>query len=87
MFTIKEMDTNFFLFQFFHEIDIKRVVDGSPWSFNRKALIILRMKDGDNPRCIQLNNLDLWVQIHNLRPDFMSDRTIKEVGNYIGGYV
>lgn len=37
---IKELDANLFLFQFYHEIDIKRVMEGSPWSFNRKDLNI-----------------------------------------------
>lgn len=45
---IKEVDANLFLFQFYREIDIKRVIDGSSWSFNRRALIISRMKDDEN---------------------------------------
>lgn len=36
----KDLDANLFVLQFFHETDIKRVMDGSPWSFNKKALII-----------------------------------------------
>lgn len=84
---IKEVDVNLYLFQFYHEIDIKRVVDGSPWSFNRKTLIIARMKEGDIPRSVSLNTLDLWVQIYDLRAGFMSERVIKEVGNYIGNFI
>lgn len=49
---IREVDVNLYLFQFYHEVDIKRVLDGSPWSFNRKTLIIARMKEGDIPRCV-----------------------------------
>ncbi|KAF4390306.1 hypothetical protein F8388_019961 [Cannabis sativa] len=37
---IKELGANLYLFQFYHEIDIKRVCEGSPWYFNRKALIV-----------------------------------------------
>ncbi|XP_062089022.1 uncharacterized protein LOC133795584 [Humulus lupulus] len=68
---IKELDNNRFLFQFYHELDIKRVVEGSPWYFNRKALIISRMNEDVNPRCVPLNSLDLWVQIHDLQTGFM----------------
>lgn len=84
---IKELDVNLYLFQFFHAIDIKRVCEGSPWTFNRKALIISRMKKDDIPRRVSLNKLDLWVQIHELRPGFMSEKIFKEVGNYIGEFV
>uniref|UniRef100_A0A803NL38 DUF4283 domain-containing protein n=1 Tax=Cannabis sativa TaxID=3483 RepID=A0A803NL38_CANSA len=32
---IKELGPNRYLFQFFHEIDVQTVIDGSPWTFNR----------------------------------------------------
>lgn len=51
---IRETDVNLYLFQFYHELDIKRVVEGSPWSFNTKALIIAQMKEGDIPGGISL---------------------------------
>lgn len=84
---IKEIDINLYLFQFYHELDIKRVIDGSPRSFNRKSLVIARMKTWDIPRAIKLNSIDLWVQIHELRAGFMTEKVVKEVGNYIGSFV
>lgn len=84
---IREVGVNLYLFQFYHEVDIKRVVDGSPWSFNRKALIIARMKKGDILKNVRLNKLDLWVQIHDLKAGFMTEKIVTEVGNYIGGFV
>lgn len=44
---VKELGTNLYLFQFAHEIDIARVIDGSPWSFNKWQFIFKRLKDGD----------------------------------------
>uniref|UniRef100_A0A803QFT1 Reverse transcriptase domain-containing protein n=1 Tax=Cannabis sativa TaxID=3483 RepID=A0A803QFT1_CANSA len=84
---IKKLDVNRFLFQFYHEIDIKRVVAGSPWYFNRKALIISRMKEESNPRCLTLNTLDVWVQLHDLKTGFMTSTVLKAVGNYVGVFV
>lgn len=84
---IREIDVNLYLFQFSHELDIKRVIEGSPWSFNMKVLIIARMKEGDIPRGISLNSLDLWVQIPDLRAGFMTEKVVKEVGNYVGIFV
>ena len=31
---VKELDANRYMFQFFHELDIKRVEEGTPWTFN-----------------------------------------------------
>lgn len=56
---IKEIDMNLYMFQFYYDIDIKRVISGSPWSFNRKTLIINHIKDRENPRCVRLNSIDL----------------------------
>lgn len=85
--SVKEIDVNLYIFQFYHELDIKRVIQGSPWTFNRKVLIIARMKEGDVPRGVSLNNLDLWVQIYDMQTGLMTERVLKEVGNYVGEYV
>lgn len=45
-----------------------------------------RLKEGDNPRLVQINKLDFWVQLHDLQPGFMSERLCKDVGNYIGAF-
>lgn len=37
---IKAVEANLFLFQFYHVIDLNRVIEGIPWSFNRKVLLI-----------------------------------------------
>lgn len=84
---MKELDSNLYLFQFFHEIDVKRVLEGSPWSFNKRALEMARLQVGENPRCVDLNSLELWVQIHDLRAGFMSEKILQGIGNYIGRYV
>uniref|UniRef100_A0A803P0Y7 Reverse transcriptase domain-containing protein n=1 Tax=Cannabis sativa TaxID=3483 RepID=A0A803P0Y7_CANSA len=50
---VKELDPNLFLFQFYHEVDIERVIEGSPWTFDRVPLIFERVKPGVNPRWLQ----------------------------------
>lgn len=84
---MRELDTNLYLFQFYHEIDVKRVMEGSPWSFNRRALIMARLKEGENPRCVELNTMELWVQIHDLKVGFMTEKILTGIGNYIGHFI
>lgn len=84
---VKELQPNRYIFQFYHEVDIKRVLDGSPWTFGRFHLVLERLKKGDNPRTVSLNNILLWVQIHDMDPGFMSLRVVQDIGNYIGKFV
>lgn len=84
---IKAIEANLFIFQFNHIIDLNRVIEGSPWSFNRKVLLIGRMNDTMNPRCVPLDVMDLWVQVHDIQPGFMSERIMQEVGNQVGRYI
>ncbi|XP_074378358.1 uncharacterized protein LOC141719893 [Apium graveolens] len=84
---IKSLEPNRFLFQFYHEVDISRVIEGSPWTFDRMQFIFERLKEGDNPRLVRLNKLDFWVQLHDIQPGFMSERVCKDVGNYIGQFI
>lgn len=84
---VKELEPNRYIFQFYHEVDIKRVIDGSPWTFGRYQLVIHRLKEGDDPRAVSLNKLDIWVQLHGISPGFMSQRVVKDIRNYIGAFV
>ena len=84
---MKELDDNRFIFQFYHELDIKRVIDGSPWYFNRKALIITRMTEDGNPLNVPLNKMDIWVQVFDLQTGFMNNNVLRAVGNQLGQFV
>lgn len=52
---VKKLSHNLFLFQFYQEIDVKRVIVGSSWTFDRKQLIFARLKERENPREVRLN--------------------------------
>ncbi|KAM6599952.1 hypothetical protein CsatA_019561 [Cannabis sativa] len=84
---VKELGPNLYLFQFYHEIDIKRVINGSPWTFNRLLFLFGRVPQGGDPKSVPLNRLDMWVQIHGLTSAFMTERVVKEAAKVIGEFV
>lgn len=84
---MKEIGINLFLFHIYHKVDIKRVMEGCPWSFNRRALVMHQLKEGENPRNIELNAMDFWVQMYDLKVGFMSEKILTEVGNSNGKFV
>ncbi|KAF4400769.1 hypothetical protein G4B88_001324 [Cannabis sativa] len=47
---VKELGGNKYIFQFYHETDIQRVMDMSPWTFKNAPCIFERLKPGDVPR-------------------------------------
>uniref|UniRef100_A0A803NLR5 RNase H type-1 domain-containing protein n=1 Tax=Cannabis sativa TaxID=3483 RepID=A0A803NLR5_CANSA len=84
---VKELKTTRFLFQFHHEIDIQSVIERSPWTFNKFLLVFPRPKPGENPRLVELNEVDLWVQLHDLQLGFRTATMAKDVGNNIRKFV
>ncbi|KAF4375563.1 hypothetical protein G4B88_022210 [Cannabis sativa] len=63
------------------------VINGSPWTYDRKQLIIERLKPGGNPKNVMLNTLDMWVQIHDLQSGFRTEKAVLEAGRFIGEYL
>lgn len=77
---------NVFLFRFFHKLDMQRVMDDGPWTFNQHALLVKRLEDTDQLSSIQLTDLYIWVQVYDLPIGFRSEHILKSVGDYVGTY-
>ena len=81
---VKELEVNRYMFQFFHELDVKRVEEGSPWTFNRAPIILERIKKRENLRTVPLNLTEIWVQVYDRRAGFMF---LKACGDFIGKFM
>lgn len=68
-------------------MDISRVIEGSPWTYDRMQLVFVGFKEGDNPRTVQINKIDFWIPLHDIQPGFMTEKVCKDVGNYIGEFL
>lgn len=85
--SIKEVEPGLFRFQFFHKVDLLRILNGGPWSFDNYMLVLTSMQIGDVPSEIPLNHITMWVQVHDLPIGFMSQIVAQHLGNFIGQYV
>uniref|UniRef100_A0A803Q311 DUF4283 domain-containing protein n=1 Tax=Cannabis sativa TaxID=3483 RepID=A0A803Q311_CANSA len=54
---------------------------------NSRYLFQFYHEEGDNPRTMVLNRLDLWVQVFDLQHGYRSEMVLKGIGNYVGTYV
>lgn len=78
---------NLFMFKFFHELDVQRVLDDGPWTFNNQAFMVKRLEVGERLSDINLNELYMWVQVYDLPVGFSSEFVLKSIGNYVGSYI
>ncbi|KAH9697145.1 CCHC-type domain-containing protein [Citrus sinensis] len=84
---IKDLSPTLFLFQFFHEVDVKRVLESGPWTFDQHILILKRLKENEQPQNVLLCFTSFWIQVYNLPIGFMSEKILKDIGNYIGTFL
>ncbi|KAH1038390.1 hypothetical protein J1N35_040133 [Gossypium stocksii] len=66
------------LFQFFHAVDVQRMLFGTPWFFNNHLLILHEIQWGEDPLVVLLFLSEFWVQIHDLSPGKKNIQTEKE---------
>jgi hypothetical protein len=84
---IKDAGNGLFLFQFSHELDMEGVLQGGPWSFDNRMLVVGRVQLGVQIENIPLHHVDFWVQVHNLPAGFMAEKVGRALANYIGSFV
>ncbi|MBA0817944.1 hypothetical protein Gohar_027852, partial [Gossypium harknessii] len=72
------------LFQFYHELDLKRVLQGMPWFFNRHLILFYQLVHGEDSLQVPLVFSEFWVQVHNSPMGIMSKGMARQFGNFIG---
>lgn len=81
--TIREKELGLFLFQFYQQVDVLKVLKGGLWSFNKHILILSTMQEGLMLNQMPLFVVPFWVQVHNLPPAFMSEAVGKNLVGFM----
>lgn len=55
---VMEMAPNLFMFHFFHEVDITRILEDGPWAFEQSLLILKRLNPNASPFEVPLNTTE-----------------------------
>ncbi|KAL8470411.1 hypothetical protein ACS0TY_033042 [Phlomoides rotata] len=84
---IKDIWNGRILFQFYHVIDLRRVLDGCPWFFGGFPLIVHQLTRGEIPHSVPLNKLMFWVQVFNPSVGCFSESVGERLGNFIGRFI
>ncbi|KAK5834071.1 hypothetical protein PVK06_017944 [Gossypium arboreum] len=84
---IRDLGEKMYLFQFFHPMDLERVIKGSPWTFNNHLLVLHKLQWGEDPLKIPLIYSPFWVQLHEVPVGFFSESLAIQIGNFIGNFM
>lgn len=74
-------------FVFYHIMDLNKVIEGGPWSFEQNMLVYSRLNEGEAAQSIVLNGVDIWVQVYDVPTGFLSENILKNIGMSIGNYI
>lgn len=78
---------NLFLFKFFHERDMQRVLDDGPWTFNQQVLLVKKFNADEQIKDIKLSELYIWMQVYDVPVGFKSEFILKSIGNFVGRFL
>lgn len=68
-------------------MDLCKVLEGGPWAFEQNMLVYKQVQETEDPHLVSLNEVDIWVQVHDIPSGFISETILKGVGAYVGQYV
>lgn len=70
-------------FVFYHVLDIQKVIEGGPWTFEQNLLVLHKLVENEDPHMMQLNKINIWVQIYDLPMGMLSEKIVKSIGNFV----
>ncbi|CAH9082733.1 unnamed protein product, partial [Cuscuta europaea] len=63
--TITEIGARRYMFQFYSENDLTRVLEDRSWTFD--LIVLAKLKQRDLPLHVPLNRADFWLQVHDVQ--------------------
>ena len=60
-------NNRYYMFQFYHIVDLRSVPDTRPWMFDNILLLLHHhLQPGDRPTQVPLFSVAFWIQVHDL---------------------
>lgn len=81
---IGAIETNLFVFQFFHWRDKENILIGCPWCFDQHLLVLNEIKGNEHLAHVPLSFSPFWVRIRNLPLNCRSRDDIKTIASTMG---
>ncbi|XP_019173224.1 PREDICTED: uncharacterized protein LOC109168694 [Ipomoea nil] len=82
-----EIQSRLFMFIFYDETDMQRVLDEGPWSFDNNTLVCRQVEADVRPAAVELKSVDMWVQLYDLPLGYTSGAVLEQAANFNGSFV
>ncbi|XP_034218974.1 uncharacterized protein At4g02000-like [Prunus dulcis] len=76
-----------FLFSFKSNLDCRRVLRSSPWTFDKALLLLKAIDSCVDPRTITLDTHNFWVRVRRIPLLFLTPAMGEKLGNYLGSFI
>ncbi|XP_074322934.1 uncharacterized protein LOC141659900 [Apium graveolens] len=84
---VYEMGDRKYSFIFYHKLDVAKVMEGGPWSFEQSMLVLHQVEMGDDPTAVEIQDMEMWIRIYDMPRGFVSENILKNIGAAMGKYV
>lgn len=75
------------MFKFFHEVDVKRVLEDGPRAYENNMLILKRLGPSETRQEVVLNMAEMWLQAHNLPNSYFMESVASAIGSTLGTFM
>ena len=83
-FRTHEMGDNKLVFEFENDVDLERVMEYEPWTFDKHLVLFQRIEDSTTISSLSFNECAFWIQIHNLPIKSMTSELGMSIGKSLG---
>ena len=81
---IEDVGGNILVFEFDDALDLERVLEFEPWSYDKSLVIFQKTVDIESAPSLAYATASFWVQLHNVPEKSLTHKTGELVGNIIG---
>ena len=80
---IQDVERNVLVFEFDDALDLERVLEFEPWSYNKSLVIFQKTEFVESAPSLDFWVTSFWVQLHNVPEKSLTQETGEVVGNII----
>lgn len=84
---IRDIGGNLLLFEFEDSMDLERVLEFEPWSYDKSLVVFQCAIDVEFAPLLDFALINFWVQLHNIPTTRLTQEIGEAVGNSIGPFV
>ena len=63
---IRDVAKNLFSFRFFRHKDRDLILKGAPWNFDKKLIVLKKLRKYESPEEVDLSRSPFWVRLNEL---------------------